>query len=178
MSNHGWFKKDKDSKGKIAVILIDMQKSFVDRLRRGEAKRIIPKQLTVLERCNKLGIPVIVLELRKSEFGETVEVLIKKAKKNSNFYLIAKSYDDGFIETELHSHLRSLKIKKLFLMGINADYCVRETGKGAIDKGYKIITSEEVIAGQTDHSNDNSIPWFSSNGSCIGSVKKFAEVIQ
>lgn len=171
------FIKDKVSK-KCAVILVDMQETFVKNLRDGEADRIIPKQLEVLNYCNQFDIPVVVLEMRRWEFGETIDVLITEARKNFKFHLIGKVYDDGFESTKLHTHLKKLGIKKVFLMGINADFCVIETARGAIDRGYKIITSKEVISGQSHHSPDNSIGWFSSNGNCLNKVDEFVKAIE
>lgn len=160
-----------------AVILIDMQKLFVENLRKGEEDRIVPKQLCILEYCNKVDIPVVVLEFGKYRYGETIEVLMKVAQKNSNFRLIIKCDDDGFYCTDLHAHLKSLGVSKLFIMGINADFCVKATAESAIDNGYEIITSNEVISGQTHHSRSNSVGWFRNNGQCIDKVAKFLEMV-
>ncbi len=159
----------------LAVILIDMQEDFVKDLRAGEAKRIIPNQLEILKYCNQFSIPIVVLELNVQSYGKTNEILLNEAKKNHHFRLIGKEYDNGFFKTELDYHLKALGIKKLFIMGINANYCVKETARGAIDNGYKIMTSNEVISGQSGHSRYNSIDWFKSNGRCVDTVNEFAE---
>lgn len=167
-------------KNTLAVILIDMQTRFVEHLRTGEAERIIPNQLTALKHCNKTGIPIIVLEYdsrKHSSFGKTIAVLRSEAKKNSKGCLIRKEWNSGFVMTGLHSYLESLRVKNLFLMGINADHCVKQTAKDAIRRGYEIATSKDVISGQERHSKDNSLRWFQANGHHLDSVTAFTEII-
>lgn len=154
------------------VILVDMQEEFIKVLRKGEAERIIPNQLEVIVRCRELGIPVLVLEMRPKEFGKTIKILMDQISKVSLNRVIKKGYDDGFYMTNLDLSLRFLGIRKIFLMGINADFCVRETARTAISLGYKIITSGHVIAGQPDHSKDDSVVWFENNGSCVSDIKR------
>lgn len=138
-----------------AVILVDMQKRFIENLRHGEANRIIPKQLAVLKYCLSANTPIIVLEFKAFEYGATIEILLEEAKKNPNFYLISKYWHSGFEETDLDNYLKLIGAKNFFLMGINADFCVRSTARDAIRIGYKIITSNEVISGQSHHRSDN-----------------------
>ena len=157
----------------IAVMLVDMQEDFVKHLRRGEADRIIPNQLAILKRCRELSIPVVVLELRVKEFGKTIKILMDEISKNPSKWVIEKDFDDGFYLTNLDSSLKYLNIKKIFIMGINADFCVRDTARTAIKLGYKIVTSGHVIAGQPDHSKNNSIIWFANNGSCVSNIARF-----
>ena len=161
----------------VEVILVDMQTSFVQELREGELDRIVPKQLATLKHCKQFGIPVVVLELDASYYGETIKVLIGEAKKNPYFRLIGKEFNSGFIGTDLDSHLKLLGAKKLFIMGINADFCVKKTADDAIKRGYEIITSNEVISGQYCHSKSNSVDWFKSNGHCIETIDEFPKII-
>lgn len=151
-----------------AVILVDMQEGFIRNLRYGECDRIIPNQLEILRHCCSVNIPVVVLEF--FGFGPTIRTLKKEVKKNPNHRYIKKDYDSGFYRTALHAHLQSLGVKHIFLMGINADYCVKDTAEDAIKKGYKIITCNEVISGQYHHSHDNSVPWFRANGRYVNAI--------
>ncbi|EKE20137.1 MAG: hypothetical protein ACD_8C00051G0006 [uncultured bacterium] len=165
--------------GNTIAILIDMQETFVDGLRPGEKERIIPNQIAVLKYCNKLSIPVIVLELNIDLFGKTIGVLISQAKKNPNFRLIEKWYSDGFMATGLDRIIRQFgNIENLLILGVNADYCVKFTARSGIKKGYRIVTSNELISGQRLHSPDNSIDWFRNNGMCFDSMADFSGILQ
>ena len=155
----------------VAVILIDMQYGFIATLRNGEEDRIVPNQISVLRFCKEKNIPVIILDY----FGhdETIKKLANEVKDFENVKIIIKNRDNGFTDTELNFHLKSLGAKKLFLMGINADCCVKKTAKGAIQNGYEIITSNDVIAGMSYHSDDNSISWYRDNGICVDDIFHF-----
>ena len=48
-------------------------------------------------------------------------------------------------------------------MGINADYCVKETANGAIDEGFSIFTAKDLLSGMDHHSLDNSEEWYEDN---------------
>jgi len=159
--------KTKDS---TAFILIDMQTKLVKKLRLGDADRIIPNQLSAIRHCNQFGIPIIVLELYKEEFDRTIDVLINEIKGNPNFYIIEKKYDSGFAGTNLDDLLRHLNAKKLFIAGIYADLCVKATASSALNEGYEIFTSNQVIAGRADHSKDNNMRWFRSNAGCTDDI--------
>lgn len=163
--------KDFDLKrGKLAVVLIDMQTYFVKKLREGDAERIISNQIKILKHCCQFDIPVIAFELEPKRHGNMISEIAEIVNGNSNYELMVKRRYSAFWETNLDKRLKKLKIKKLFIMGINACYCVRETAEDAIERGYEIVTSNEVISGQTGHPKDNDIPWFSNNGSCIDSI--------
>lgn len=157
---------------KLAVLLIDMQDSFLKEVAEEEKRREIPYQLDVLDYCKDNNIPVIVLEYEL--YGETVPVLKKKVDSLPVKEYITKSYDDGFFElkttkrshtygriiklldeklldddflkTEVEDKLRAYGIDSILLMGINASGCVLRTAESAVKLGFKIITSKDLIA--------------------------------
>jgi nicotinamidase-related amidase len=132
-----------DSKN-LVVLLIDMQDFYIDS---EEKKGLIPNQISVLEVCRGKDIPVIVVEY--DGCGETTSSLLEKIKEipSPNVYKITKSSDNAFNRSELHDLLIKLEAETLLLMGINACACVFLTASNAVQLGYKIITSEGLIAG-------------------------------
>ena len=177
MSKNDGLNADLFVKKELAIILVDMQEGYVENLRDGEKERIIPNQRAVLEYCRVHDIPVIVLEFNTSRRGETIPELLEVAKKNSNFDLLRKNYDDGFLCTDLDSTLKSLGVKTIFFMGVNACYCVYSTARSTLARGYEIVTSNSVLSGMKHHNSDNDIPWYNSNGTCIDSVDAFIKSI-
>lgn len=128
----------------VAALLIDMQPAF---LSYSEDRKIIPNQLLVLKECAKREIPIFIIEYH----GElaTVECILKKVRKAPEFYILRKSSDSAFRSTSLHDLLRNLRIDTLLLMGVSASACVYDTARDAIERGYKLITSNTVIANYT-----------------------------
>jgi len=153
-----------------AAILVDMQKDFVCDLRRGDLERIVPNQLYVIKRCNEMKIPIIVLEY--FDFGKTIRRLRRKIVKNKKHTFILKYHDSGFINTELNETLVSLNAKCIFIMGINAAFCVKDTARDAVNYGYEIITSADVISGMPDHPRDDNIRWYRRNGTVLKRIQE------
>lgn len=149
-------------KSKLAVILIDMQPGYLKLLNKKERKRIIPNQIQVIRYCRLNSIPLIILEYAGE--GATINILLKKAKKVPDLKILKKHYNSGFTNPELAKHLKRLGVGTVLLMGINADFCVKATGLGAIMHGLRIVTANSLIAGLPFHSKNNSSLWFLSNG--------------
>ena len=148
----------------LVIILIDMQENFVEALKEKDKRRIIANQIFVIRWCAQNDISIVVLEYEMC--GETIEVLAQELKEIKNLETIPKPYDNGFCGTELDYFLNKIDARNLFLMGINASACVKSTAEGAIEKGFEIITSSDVIAGCN---SDNSISWYRKNGIVISS---------
>ena len=162
---------------KIAALLIDMQKCFIEDLKQGEEEKIVPCQIKIIDDfCVKRGIPLIVLEY--SGCGTTIRLLRDKISEVPKLKIITKTNDDGFINTDLLSHLKTRGVDTLLLMGINADYCVRSTAKSAIRQGYKIVTSKKLIAGKPYHSRNKSGDWYAQNGAFYADMDSLLERLE
>lgn len=153
---------------KLSILLIDIQNVFVDHLRMGAKERIIPKQIEILKKCEENHIPIYVIELDAPDFPKEIMELnsqVDEALKNiQGKVLVIKKSDNAFTGTRLEEMLTEQNITHLLLMGVNAQGCVLDTAKTAIDKGFKIITSSDLIAGQPTDREDDCAPWFKENG--------------
>ena len=136
-----------------AVILVDMQDFFLHHLQDGTRRKLIANQLEIIDLCMKNKVPIIVTEYkcRGISRGKMVPILQDKVKA-SLVKTIVKLNNGGFTKTELDSVLKSLKIKKLIVMGVNGNGCVQDTVIGALNRGYEVLISQGTIAsaGQKD----------------------------
>lgn len=155
-------------KEKIAILVIDMQNVFVDHLRAGAKERIIPKQIEVIKKGIENNIPIYLIQLKNENFPKDIMSLNSEIKKsleqNSQTIFIYKDKDNAFTGTPLEEKLLDKNINYLLLMGVNAQGCVLDTAKTAIEKGFKIITDSSLIAGQPTDSADDCAGWYSDNG--------------
>lgn len=145
----------------LAVILIDMQDYFIDS---NEKRNLIPNQLLVLNFCRIKNIPVAVFEYRNR--GETTTMLKKEIVKFSpeNICTFIKRSDDAFSVEDFDGWLKEKNIQTLLLMGINACFCVYDTANSAIKNGYKIMTSDTLIAGyDNDYKSIKTHDWYMEN---------------
>ena len=140
-----------------ALLIVDMQPYFIKELRKGEDDKIIRNQQHVISFCNRNSIPIIVVEYRR--YGKALSELTKLAG-NAIAAIIQKEFDGGFSGGELDSILTNLNIKNIFIVGINACYCILSTTRDALYNGYKVVISEDAISGRCCHPLDNGMPWF------------------
>ncbi|MBA3064728.1 cysteine hydrolase [Candidatus Woesearchaeota archaeon] len=147
----------------IAFLLIDMQEEFLRAIHNKDKERIIRYQREMLEYSIQEGIYTIIVKFKGG--GNLCEEISGIVDKLQNKDPIEKPKDSAFDRTNLNLKLQDRNIKKLYLMGINAMGCVRETAKDAIEKGYDIATSDRWIAQprEWEDEEDGGI-WFSLNG--------------
>lgn len=173
--------KKEQYKKNIAVFLIDMQDSFLKSINTSEKEREVPYQIEVLDYCKRNEIPVFVLEYEGH--GSTTNILKKRLDELDNKVYITKFHEDGFKDTDLSDQLNQRGIKNILLMGVNASACVLNTAKGAISKGYKIMTSKDLIADKVETSwqfwwdYNESIDWYKENGIYSDDYKDLLAII-
>ncbi|MDP2908607.1 MAG: isochorismatase family cysteine hydrolase [Nanoarchaeota archaeon] len=161
--------------GNLAVLLIDMQAPFLKSILTEEQTKEIPYQIGVLDYCKQKNIPVFVLEYEG--YGPTIEVLKEKVDSLEKKVYVTKSCDDGFTGTDLAEQLRKHNIDTLLLMGINATACVISTAEGALDAGFKIMTSKDLIADPSYFHSDEGVRWYSTYGVYSNSYKDVLDMI-
>jgi nicotinamidase-related amidase len=130
-----------------AVIIIDMQEFFLNNFPKPIVKQLIENQKQIINVCLKKGLPFILLEYKTRGIfrGPTIPA-IKNLVKKSVIQTIIKENNSGFTKTNLDTILKENKIKKVLLVGINANACVQDTAIVALFRGYQVITAEGIMA--------------------------------
>ncbi len=157
--------RDQVIDGKLAAVVVDMQPIYMCGITDKEKKREIPKILKTLDFCHENDIPIFVLEI--TDGGDTIERIKTRLDEYGAVY-IGKDGNSGFEGTGFECSLRALGIKNLLLTGVNASICVRETAQDALNFGFGICTSKDIIAEppvwHRGYKTYESIPWFTRNG--------------
>ena len=146
-----------------------------------EKVEIIPNQISVLKFCVAKQIPVVVFEYLEN--GITIKEIndVLKKKKDAQVYYLQKKYDDAFYNPTLSKILKSFATKTILIMGINAGFCVYETTKTAIKKGYQVTTSKDLIAGYKSPKEKSPCPcvsWYKKNTIFFDSHEKIIKKIK
>lgn len=140
---------------RFAIVLVDMQESFLQNIHPHERTQLIQEQETVLEAAAHYDIPVLVFEM--DNFGKTIPELqniLKIVPRTKTFW---KNRDDGFEIYESiirfdpeyfpQDWLKKQGVDSLYFMGVNGNGCVEATANSAKDLfDLTIATSNNVIA--------------------------------
>jgi len=150
---------------KTALMIVDMQDPFMNAISKQELKREIPHYLELIEYAKKENMPVFVLEY--SWTGPTTEVIKEKLRELEDVTYLIKESNSGFRTTDLEERLKEKGIKNIIMSGAYASACVIETSFDAIDKGFNLITSKEIISDGDPkngyHDWGENIEWYSKN---------------
>lgn len=160
------------------VVIVDMQDFFLKKFNQNKVNLLIKNQQKLLDFCIKNRIPVFVLEYEKR--GKTTRPLKLYFQKLKTVEVIVKTHNSGFRGTNLEELLAKSKIKKIILAGINGSGCVQDTAIGALRRGFKIITSGEIIASNTKRDSNlmTSRKWYSKNGIFCERITDLSEYIK
>ncbi|MCK9595710.1 cysteine hydrolase family protein [Candidatus Pacearchaeota archaeon] len=154
----------------LGIMIIDMQKKFFECIDLEEKLYLLRNQKRLINFADERNIPILSLEYKRC--GQMIESL-KKRLENIENYQIPKYNDNGFIiafkknkkiyyniesasiksvyggeyteNDKLNSILKNKGINHLIITGIFKDECVYHTVKGAVKRGYKIFTSEDLM---------------------------------
>lgn len=162
---------------KTALIVIDMQKAFVEPGAAHcikQAKGTVPACAEVIEKARAEGSPVFWVKRQYQPDGSDVEFTRREAwlaggrtmapgSKGINSeelaeglyakpgdYEIIKPRWSGFFQTKLDMMLRRLGIDTVVLIGTTTPNCIRTTCYDAIALDYKTIIIEKCCSSQTE----------------------------
>jgi nicotinamidase/pyrazinamidase len=66
-------------------------------------------------------------------------------------YVFTKSKGDAFSNPELEALLVEQQVNELYLVGLDAEYCVHNTAQGALNRGYAVnIITDAVVLGHEE----------------------------
>lgn len=72
--------------------------------------------------------------------------LFRSVKQRDNEFVVRKSTDDGFRETELTSILTTHRIQRLAVCGVVSEMCVSATARSALARGYHVVLPHDAHA--------------------------------
>lgn len=147
-----------------ALLVVDVLEEFVNgRLSTPEAKAIVGPARRVVEEFRRRGLPVIYLkdshyetdfELRvwgrHAMSGEEGSRIVEELRPEKGDIVIEKHTYSGFFDTPLDYILRSKGVTHVFLLGLDADICVRHTAADAFYRGYYIYVIRDATAAYMD----------------------------
>lgn len=126
----------------LAVVIIDMQEPFMAQVERSAIDTILSNQKTIISICKKRRIPIILVEYYGYE--ETCEE-VKSQLKGCIAKTFVKKQNSAFTSLSFISFLKNSGIENILISGLFGNACVFATSLDATSKGYKVITSDDLI---------------------------------
>jgi len=180
-------------KGKACLLIIDMQRDFIDSDAAYYCERaqgMIPKIKDLIDRIRKAKIPIIYTQevhrpdlvdmgLEMGEGDEThcivgtkgVEIISELAPANKDI-IVKKPRLSAFIDTDMQIVLRGLGLgykDTLIIVGVVTNICILFTAADAIQQDYNIRVVEECVAAYTKENHEAGV-------TCLKHLQKNAVV--
>lgn len=136
--------------GRSCVLVIDMQVAVMANCL--DRDGVLGRTQRLIERARAVGTPVVFIQHEGPglERGTDGWRLAPPLRAESGDPVVAKSYRDGFADTDLGSVLTGLGVDRLVIVGAQSDFCVRTTMQRAAAEGYDVTlvsdchTTEDV----------------------------------
>jgi nicotinamidase-related amidase len=129
---------------KTAVLVIDVQQALcVGEWAAFDIDAVVNRINAVTEHARAAGAPVIFIQHEESEgplaFNSNGWQLYQRLKVEPSDARLRKTASDSFHRTELQSQLQSLGITDLVVCGLQSEFCVDSTVRGALARGYPVV---------------------------------------
>ena len=147
------------------------------------ADDLIQRINKITEKSVESGIPVIYI---RSEISNPLINLINNSASVGSLgaqldarlkivsdFIIPKEKQDAFSNPKLDSMLIKNEISRLFVVGLDAAYCVNSTIEGAMNRGYKIAAISDAIISDPDTVKIHMLKEYADRGVEILSAEKF-----
>ncbi len=154
-----------------ALVVIDMQRAFVDTGRCIGAEKLVPRINELAIKCRKLDIPVVFVKaIRRADLSDSGlmadmhawqpdnEMIALEGKKGAEFcddlnvtqddHIVTKKRYSALIpgSSDLESLLRELGRDSFIICGVATDICVGTTTADAMMMGFKVFFVGDLTA--------------------------------
>lgn len=143
-----------------AVMVVDMQERFLKYFRPELKESIIKNQIKVLRHSAENNVPALAVEFEDE--GKTITEIYEEIIKNNQYDSVIKKDENAFKTISVLDKLCDWNVTDIFLMGVNASACIRNTAAGARKYGFNVATTIDVIGDDTGMERETykTINWF------------------
>ena len=136
------------------------------------AERSAEQGITVIYIRNVISNPIINLMNNSMAAGSMGARLDRRLNIVSD-HVISKEKQDAFSNPRLDSILISNEISRLYVVGLDAAYCVNRTIEGAMNRGYDISVISDAIISDPDSVKYQMLDVFANRGVKLLSANEF-----
>jgi nicotinamidase-related amidase len=128
-----------------ALLVIDVQKGMFDMpgMRPFDGEGVVRRIAELIARARKAGMPVIFVQhdggeadaLSPGKPGFALHPMLTPLEGEAT---VIKRQSSAFHETDLHKRLTELGIDHLIITGMQTEFCIDSTFRGARERGYRL----------------------------------------
>lgn len=129
---------------KSALLIIDVQRALcTGQWAVFDVDRVVERINQVAANARAAGAPVIFIQHDEAggplQFGSEGWQLDARLAQRPEDLRLRKTASDSFHRTDLQATLQSLGVEKLFVCGLQSEFCVDSTVRGALARGYPVV---------------------------------------
>ncbi|GAB3252651.1 cysteine hydrolase family protein [Chitinimonas naiadis] len=128
---------------KSAFLIIDVQQALcAGPYAMFDIDQVVDRINAAAVRARQAGIPLVYIQHEEADgpvaFGSEGWQLYSRLDVRPEDRIVRKTTPDSFFRTELHAWLQSQGVEHLVACGLQSDYCVDSTVRGALGHGYSV----------------------------------------
>ena len=146
------------------LIMIDCQNTYTEGVMELDGvQAALDHAAEMLERARSAGIPIIHFQHDAGE-GSPYDLnarsgaIVDRVAPRDGETVMAKSYPDCFVQTELDEHLKRSGATNLVLTGFMTHMCVNSTARGAFSHGYAPTVVANTTATRSLPNAEDAVP--------------------
>jgi nicotinamidase-related amidase len=129
---------------KSAVLVIDIQAALcTGEWAAFDIHRVVDRINQVARDARAAGAPVFLVQHGEDDgplrFGTEGWQLCERLEVQPQDIRVRKTATDSFHRTELQSHLQAQGVDRLVVCGLQSEFCVDSTVRGALARGYPVV---------------------------------------
>lgn len=142
---------------KVALIVIDLQKGIFSLLNTPSMKEVVKNVAGLIGAFRSHGLPVVLVNVAGVAKGRTEQKsrqrilppgwtdFIQEINQQPEDHVITKFTPGAFTKTDLETHLRSLEVTQVVIVGVSTSNGVEVTARQAYELGFNVTLATDAM---------------------------------
>jgi nicotinamidase-related amidase len=132
-----------------ALLIIDIQQALCTGPGAAfDIDRVVDRINDTAAKARAAGVPVLLIQHEENDgplqHGAPGWQLYERLKVHAEDIRVRKTATDSFHRTRLDELLRSMGVDQLILCGLQSEFCIDSTARGALARGYGVILMSDA----------------------------------
>ena len=133
-----------------ALLIIDVQSgNFSEKNPICKGNDLLNKVKSLISKASTASIPIVYVQHiggkgDPDEYGTAGWKIHPSTSPVKGDIVVQKQFPDAFQNTILHEELQEMEVKKLYITGLQTEYCIDTTCRRAFSLGYEVVLVEDA----------------------------------